>query len=77
MADRRDTKLQRNLDREELRARRDARYRANIAFAITQLRSVILLVTIAGTLMFGWPIPHAMLQHLLELHLGWAGLGAG
>lgn len=62
MADPRDPELQRDLDREELPGRRDARYRANIAFAIRQTRSVIVLVTLTGALTFGWPIPHAALR---------------
>lgn len=62
--------LRLDLAREELRWRRDARYRANIAFAITQLRTIALLVILIGSLIFGWPIPHTTLTHIASLHVG-------
>jgi hypothetical protein len=62
--------LQRDLGREELRARRDARYRTNIAFAVRQLRALILLAVFVGWLVFGLPIPHRV-AHPSALHTGW------
>jgi len=52
---------------EDLYARRDRRHRANIAFAIRQLRTILLLILSVGSLMFGWPVSHAALEHLASL----------
>ncbi len=65
-----DPDLERDLARELLRARRDARYRTNIEFAIKQLWAVIVIAVVVGSLLFGWPVPHAALEHLPLLHSG-------
>jgi len=51
---------------------RDARYRANIAFAVRQLRVLILLAVLVGWLVFGLPIPHGLTQ-LHVLPEAWLG----
>lgn len=42
---------------EDLRGKRDARYRANLAFTGRAIRSILLTVAIGTSLAWGWPIP--------------------
>lgn len=59
----RDPELQRALRVEELRGKRDARYRANLACAGNQLRSIIATLVIASSIVFGWPLPAHTILH--------------
>jgi hypothetical protein len=42
---------------EDLRGKRDARYRANLAFAGRAIRSILLTVAVGSSLAWGWPVP--------------------
>lgn len=63
--------LREQIAQEQLRASRDARYRTNLAFAIAQLRALVLLGSLIGSIAFGWPMPHAELTHLVQLGHVW------
>ena len=51
--------LRRALDRERVRAVRDARYRTNIDFAITKARTIVIGLAITASITMGWPLPAA------------------
>lgn len=42
---------------EALRGKRDARYRANLAFTARAIRSILLTIAIGTSLAWGWPVP--------------------
>jgi fatty acid desaturase len=71
MSRRAERELRLELAREELLWRRDARRRANLGFAIRSAYAVIALVILVGSILFGWPLPHAVLPHLDGLTNGW------
>jgi hypothetical protein len=59
----RDPELQRALRVEELRGKRDARYRANLACAGNQLRSITATIVITSSIVFGWPLAAHTILH--------------
>jgi hypothetical protein len=52
-----DLKLRDALIREDLRGKRDARYRANLAFAFKSTKAILLTIAISTSLGWGWPMP--------------------
>lgn len=47
--------IARAAEEERIRWERDARYRANIAFAVTQARRLALIALLLASLVLGWP----------------------
>ena len=55
---------------EDLRGKRDARYRANLAFAGKAIRSIVLTIAVVGSLVWGWPLPAGAIMHRVPAVLG-------
>jgi hypothetical protein len=56
----------RGSEQERRRWERDARYRANIAFAINQARRLVVTALVLASMMLGWPAsPAGWLRHAL------------
>jgi hypothetical protein len=57
-------------EQERARAERDARYRANTACAVKQLRALVAMILTVSTLTLGWPTaPIALVQGAAQPHL--------